>query len=212
MEKKKMTWGRFCTIIFMLEVLLLMAFMTTDGVSRIMAMEGISIENSLGTDALKEIDKRASESFYELVVESGLYADLHKVMVPENKKPATSDIEKKGKGAVNWIEGRLNAWMYLLFQFLERVHLLVLWLPSSSLVFFACLYSGIALRMIKQGNFAFSSPAAHRSGIRSIIFIVAMLPLYFLFPAPITPYLYPCLNIVWGFFLITIISNIAKRI
>ena len=53
----------------MLEVLLLMAFMTTDGVSRIMAMEGISIENSLGTDALREIDKRASESFYELKVD-----------------------------------------------------------------------------------------------------------------------------------------------
>ncbi len=209
----KSSWGKTCLFIFVMELLLLVTFISPEMVTRVMAMEGVSIENSLGTSTLRELDKRSSESFDSLVISSGLYADMWHTLIPtEDEKKASGKLQNTGKGLFKWMEDRLNVCMFLFFQFLERLHLMGLWFPSSVLVFLASLYSGFTLRRIKQGSFAFSSPTAHRSGIRAILIIVTLLPLYFLFPAPITPYLYPCLNLLWAFMLMTIIANIAKRI
>ena len=57
------SWGKNCLIIFILETLLLVFLMTPERVTRVMAMEGVKIENSLGTSTMRELDKRASESF-----------------------------------------------------------------------------------------------------------------------------------------------------
>lgn len=209
----KSGWGKTCLFIFVMELLLLVTFASPEMVTRVMAREGVSIENSLGTSTLRELDKRTSESFDSLVISSGLYADMWHTLIPtEDEKRASGKLQNTGKGLFKWMEDRLNVCMFLFFQFLERLHLMGLWFPSSVLVFLASLYSGFTLRRIKQGSFAFSSPTAHRSGIRAILIIVTLLPLYFLFPSPITPYLYPCLNILWAFMLMTIIANIAKRI
>ncbi|MBE6423084.1 DUF4400 domain-containing protein [Succinivibrio dextrinosolvens] len=210
---KTKSWGKTCLVIFILELLLLVTFMTPEAVTRVMAMEGVKIENTLGTETLRELDKRTSESFNSLVIESGAYADMWHTLIPtEDEKAKSGRLKDTGKGLFRWIEDRLNVCMFLFFQFLERFHLMGLWFPSSVLIFMASVYSGLILRKIKQGSFAFSSPTAHRSGIRTILIMVTLLPLYFMFPSPITPYLYPVLNIIWAFMLMTIIANIAKRI
>ena len=87
------SWGKNCLIIFILETLLLVFLMTPERVTRVMAMEGVKIENSLGTSTMRELDKRASESFNSMFIESGLYADLWHTLIP------TED-EKKNSGAL----------------------------------------------------------------------------------------------------------------
>lgn len=207
------SWGKNCLIIFILETPLLVFLMTPERVTRVMAMEGVKIENSLGTSTMRELDKRASESFNSMFIESGLYADLWHTLIPtEDEKKNSGALKNTGGGLFRWIDDRLTVCMFLFFQILERFHLMALWFPSCTLIFIASIYSGLALRRIKQGSFAFSSPTAHRTGMRAILIMLACLPLYFMFPTPITPYLYPLLNLLWAYMLMLIISNIAKRI
>ena len=209
----KNSWLKTCIVIFIFELLFLVLFMTPERVTRVMAVEGIKIQSSLGVKTLRELDKRTSESFNAIMIDSGLYADMWHTLIPtEDEKKASGSLRNTGSGLFRWIEDRLNVCMFLFFQFLERLHLMGLWFPSSCLVFLASIFSGLLLRRIKQGSFAFSSPTAHRSGIRVILVMVTLLPLYFMFPTPITPFLYPCLNILWALMLMTIIANIAKRI
>ncbi|SFS32494.1 protein of unknown function [Succinivibrio dextrinosolvens] len=204
---------RNCALIFVFELLFLVLFLSPEHVATTMAKEGVKIETTLGTDTLRELDKRTSQSFSSLFLESGLYAGVWHTLIPtEDEKEKSGAFKNTGKGLFKWAEDKLTVCMFLMFQLLFRVHLMGMWLPSALLVLTASVYSGINLRRIKQGNFAFSSPTAHRSAIRGIIVMVTLLPLYFFLPMSVSPYLYPVLYLIWAFMIMGIIANIAKRI
>lgn len=211
MQKKSLF--RNCCLAFMFELLGLILFLSPQNVASIMAKEGIKIENALGTETLRELDKRTSISFNSLFLESGIYAGIWHTFIPtEDERQNSGSLKNVGSGLFRWVEDKLNVCMFLLFQLLHRVHLMAMWLPSVFLVLAASVYSGYNLRKIKQGNFAFASPTAHRSAIRGIIIMVTLLPLYFFLPMAVSPYVYPVMYILWSFMIMGIISNIAKRI
>ena len=211
MQKKSLF--RNCCLVFMFELLGLIIFLSPQNVASTMAKEGIKIENALGTETLRELDKRTSISFNSLFLESGIYAGIWHTFIPtEDERQNSGRLKNVGSGLFRWVEDKLNVCMFLLFQLLHRVHLMVMWLPSVFLVLAASVYSGYNLRKIKQGNFAFASPTAHRAAIRGIIVMLTLLPLYFFLPMAVSPYVYPVLYILWSFMIMGIISNIAKRI
>ncbi len=204
---------RNCALIFVFELFALVLFLSPEHVATTMAKEGVKIENTLGTDTLRELDIRTSMSFNSLFLESGVYAAIWHTLIPtEDEKEKSGAFKNTGKGLFKWVEDKLTVCMFLMFQLLQRVHLMGMWLPSAFLVLAASIYSGINLRRIKQGNFAFASPTAHRSAIRGIIIMVTLLPLYFFLPMSVSPYLYPLLYLLWSFMIMGIIANIAKRI
>lgn len=64
------SWYRYCTIFFFLEILFLIAFSSPRYISKVIAYEGIKIEDSLGTNTLRELDKRTSQWFNTSLIES----------------------------------------------------------------------------------------------------------------------------------------------
>lgn len=207
------SWYRYCTIFFFLEILFLIAFSSPRYISKVIAYEGIKIEDSLGTNTLRELDKRTSQWFNTSLIESGAYAEIWHMLIPnEYERKKSSSLNNLGNGLFRWVDDRLTVCMFLIFQFFERLHLMLMWLPSSALVFAAAGYTGLELRRIKQGDFAYASPVRHRTAAKVITGAIAVLPLYFLMPFAISPYIYPIVNCTAAFLIMVIISNIAKRI
>ena len=87
-----------------------------------------------------------------------------------------------------------------------------MWLPFSFVLLAGACYTGLTLRRIKQGNFAYASPTVHRMALRIILFMITLLPLFLMLPMPVSPYVYPALYAFTAFLIQAILANIAKRI
>lgn len=204
---------KYCTLVFILEVLLLAVFSSPNYILKVMAIEGVSIEDALGPETLRRIDADASEAFSSLFVDSGVYAGVWYTFVPTpDERTASEGIETMASGLFSWVDDRLTTCMILLFQVVERLELMKLWLPFSFFVVLGACYTGMTLRHIKQGNFAFASPSVHRLSLRIILVMLTLLPIFLMLPLPLSPYIYPIMYSITAFMIQAIIANVAKRL
>ena len=204
---------KFCVYIFIAEILLLVFFSNPSSVSRVIAAEGVKIENAMGSKTLKELDRKTSITFNDLFIQSGVYAGAwHSVIPTEDEKKASGTMKDMGRGIFNYVDSRMTTCMFLFFLLISRIELLILWLPSSAIIFISSIISGYYLRKMKQGSFAFASPSAHRFALKIILVLITFMPMFLLAPVALTPYFYPVLNIFVAFLMQAIIANIAKRI
>ena len=59
---------KFCVYIFITEILLLVFFSNPRSVSRVIAAEGVKIENAMGSKTLKELDRKTSKAVFMLAL------------------------------------------------------------------------------------------------------------------------------------------------
>ena len=204
---------KLCIFVFVAELVLLAAFSSPSYILKVMATEGVNVEDALGSDALQRIDADASTLFNALFIDSGVYSGIWHTFIPTpDERNASEGIELMASGLFAWVDDRLTACMILLFQVIERLELMLMWLPFSFVLTFGACYTGLTLRHIKQGNFAFASPTVHRVSLRVILVMLTLLPIFLMLPFPISPYIYPVLYTAVAFMLQAILANIAKRL
>ena len=142
------------------------------------------------------------------------FAGIWHTFIPtEDESRAVNDgLENMARPLFRWVDDRLTAVMTLIFQLLERLYLMGMWLPFSFIIIAGASYSGWTLRHIKQGNFAFASPSIHRIAVRAILLMLVFLPLFLMLPFALSPYIYPFMFTVIAFMIMAILANVAKRL
>ena len=207
------TYFKYCSIIFILEIVLLTVFSSPSYILKVMAIEGVNIEDALGSETIRLIDAKASAMFTTLFVDSGAYAGIWHMFIPTpDEQTASVGLETMASGLFDWVDDRLTATMVLIFQLLERLQLMGMWLPFSFIVLIGATFTGLTLRKIKQGNFAFASPTMHRMSLKIIMIMITLLPLFLMLPFPLSPYIYPVMYTLVAFMVMAILANIAKRL
>ena len=204
---------KVCIFIFIAEIILLIVFSTPEYISRVMAVEGVKIENALGGTTLARVDAQSSVIFNTVYIDSKVYPSIWHMFIPtEDEKMHEEGLEDLASGLFNYVEDRITVLSYLLFQLIHRLTLLFYWLPSCIIITALSFYSGLMLRKIKKGNFAFASPSMHRMSIKLILIFLTLLPLFLMCPIPLSPYMYPIMYICISFMIMAIVANIAKRV
>lgn len=207
------TYLKICLIIFILEILSLSLFSSPEYILKVMALEGVKIEDALGSETITLLDAKSSSLFNALFIDTGAYAGVWHMFIPTpDEQSASEGIELMATGLFHWLDDRLTVLMILAFQLIERLELMLLWLPFSLVIFVASTFTGLTLRKIKQGNFAFASPSIHRLSLRVILVMLTLLPLFLMLPFAISPYLYPIMYTIVAFMIQGILANLAKRL
>lgn len=100
---------------------------------------------------MREIDAIASETFYDTFIKSGFYARIWHTFIPteDERRAANDGLENMARHLFRWVDDRLTAVMTLIFQLLERLYLMGMWLPFSFIIIAGASYSGWTLRHIK---------------------------------------------------------------
>ncbi len=201
------------TIYFVCTALLLtISFSTPDYVINVMAKEGVKIENNFGAHTLKLVDARSLRTYDETFIQSGAYAAVFHLIIPTRTEQKLGYSEKISKGILLWVQDRVNLLFILLFLLVHRFHLILMLAPSASFILFASMMTGVYIRKIKQGNFAFASPTVHRYAIGILTVFLTVLPFVLLLPVAISPSFYSIAFICISIMIQAIISNVAKRI
>lgn len=185
---------------------------TPSYVFNVIAKEGIKIENAFGAKTLNFIDKKTREQYEAAFIDSGIYATAWHWVIPTKQEQKPTVADKVLTGILLWGQDRINLIFILLFLLIHRLELILMLIPSASFILGASALTGVYIRKIKQGNFAFASPTVHRYSIGVLTIFFSTLPFILLIPVVISPFIFAFSFIVISFLIQITIANIAKRV
>ncbi|TFI47252.1 DUF4400 domain-containing protein [Diaphorobacter sp. DS2] len=171
------------------------------------------VKSSLGVETRDWIHGKANDWFDRSVLQSGLYEELHRTVIPSDREKRKSrGMENMGHDWFVWLEGRMTAALAAFYQFLTRCALLLAWAPYMLLLLIPAIYDGWTTWKIKRTNFDYASPVMHRYSVRgSFILLVGLANAFFL-PVALTPMLIPVVMMAMCVLLGLAMGNMQKRI
>jgi hypothetical protein len=205
------TWKIFLVVLSW--VLLVLFLTSSDFTDKTLEHEKKYTEMDLGKETKDYIYGTAERWYVVAFEESGVYEALHRTMIPNEEEKANSKgMEHFGEGIFEWVEGRLDASMRIIYLYMTRVLQLWVWVPFIPILIFPMIYDGYKVREIKKTNFDFSSPLRNKSGFKIITILIILTLMLFATPIAITPMFFPFLLFAIGICLQVAVANLQKRL
>lgn len=216
MASSKKGWSFFAwVLVASLEILVIMLFVSSDYMRRNTVIETERIEASLGTQAVIVLSQRADALYQKAVVEPDLEGWMRRLYIPTADERARSvGLERLGddQGVWDWAEGRIQAFLDMLYWIFRRLALFSIWVPVWIPAFVLAVRLGWLERAVKKTNFAYTSPfllgLARRSmGLCFFTLITVFVTPMALYP-DIVPLLFGMVVLLLGF----AVGHVQKRI
>lgn len=201
------------TWIFVIQLLVVIILIDGDWTNSVMERETSMVKSTLGQDSYLYIKKKADYWYNETAINTGIKQELYNILIPTKEQVAKSrGMEKMGSKWFIWVEGRIEAFFDVLYQFYKRLALVLLWLPYMLIIFIPAIYDGYLKWRIKRTNFDYSSTLLHAYAFKSMKFIFLGTLILFFIPYPVSPVYAPIVMIICSMLIGLAISNHQKRI
>ncbi len=196
-----------------IELVLVLVLIPGDWTLRAINKEADYVEKSLGIQSRTWIHDKASTWYRSSVIDSGAYEKVHRAFIPtEAEKLASRGMERSWDFWFNWIEGRLDAVLKVVYQFFSRLALAAIWAPYMLVLLLPAVFDGYMTWKIKRSNFDYSSPVVHRYSVRGVTAIVCGLFVAFFLPIAIDPIVIPIAMMGMCVLIGLSLGNLQKRI
>jgi hypothetical protein len=201
-------------ILLVMEFILFAALVSASWSERIHDTELAWLQEGLGAKTANAVVERAEHWYGTLFVAPGLVATSYRIALP-------SDVDVQRAGALSplatlplwsWVAARLEVIWAALFQALQRLAMLVAWLPFLLLLLAAAWGDGWVRRRIRQSGFAYASPLAHAYALRSIVAVLIAIGLLLFLPLPLPALGVPIVGSLVAIFVGVIVANAQKRL
>lgn len=211
-QQNKRTWAAMLILILSWTFLLLIGLSSTL-LDETLETEARQVEHDLGEDSARYVYSHARQWYQFLMVDSGAYRTLHRTMIPDDReKQRSRGMTTMGERWFDWVEGRLDAVVRLIYLFLARLWVLVLWLSFVPILLLPAIYDGWQVRCIKRTNFDYASPVVHKYAVTAVKLLLAGLGIVMTLPFALSPITFPIILIVVGLFSGLSVANIQKRL
>ncbi|WP_427501710.1 DUF4400 domain-containing protein (plasmid) [Methylomonas sp. MED-D] len=189
-----MTKSLFVTFILWIAEVFLVAVLVSDRwLTDMQDTEDRMIVEYLGADHDRRIREEATSVFNALLVQTGIQQNVYHFFIPTTAEREKSvGFEHFGQtDYFPFVQSKLDVLFGTFYQSLRRLFLLLSWWPFLIASVIPSAVDGLIQRKIKQSNFDYSSPLAHRYSFYAVIGIVYLLLLGLTFPFPIPPQAMP---------------------
>lgn len=196
-----------------IELLVILLFMPGDLTQKVIVKEAQLLRTSLGSDSVVWVHDNAKQWYRVTMIDSGFYEALrHHVLPTQQEKAKSIGMENAWDPWFQWLDGRLEAFSKVVYQFLARLALAWIWLPYMLILFLPAIYDGVNTRRIKQTNFDYASPIIHRYSVRTTSVLFLGMAIAFFVPIAIDPILIPLVLMSACVLLGLGVGNMQKRI
>ena len=196
-----------------LELLAILILIPGDWTARAIKNESVLVKQSLGIEAQDWIHNKATTWYQSSIIDSGFYDGMYKTLIPSEAERARSrGMEGMGKDWFVWVNGRMDAFVNIIYQFYTRAALLLAWAPYMLILFAPAIYDGWMTWKIKRTNVDYASPVVHRYSVRGTMFIMAGLFICFFIPFALDPVVIPLTMMACCVLVGLTVSNFQKRV
>lgn len=150
----------------------------------------------LGHGPAGHAESRAHTWYSSGFVDSGLVTGTLRAVTPEVGSDTTSAAAQTVAPALGYIESRVRTMWLLVYQFLVRISVTLMWWPYGILIFTPVLIDAMTQRRIASTNFSTPSPTMHIMAKSLVwIFFIGAVAIVFA-PIPLNPVLTPLLIVL----------------
>lgn len=204
----------FSLVFWLVEVIFVAALVSDDWLKTVQRTEDQMIDEYLGAGKDAEIRETATGWFDRLFVRTGARENVYRYFIPsEPERQRSMGFQDVGRDSLfPFIEARLQVLWDSVYQSMRRFFLLLSWWPFLLAAVVPFAVDGLVQRRIKQSNFDYSSPLAHRYSFFAMLGTLYVLLLGLTFPFPVPPQAMP---IAWGAIAVALnvyLAHTQKRI
>ncbi|MBR7889834.1 DUF4400 domain-containing protein [Marinomonas sp. A79] len=175
--------------------------------------ESAYVESSLGPETSEWINNKADSWHKLIMIDSGIERGIYRTFIPTEKaRKESRGMEEMGQFWFDWIKGRINTLSEVVYQFLARIALLVVWSPYMLILLVPAVYDGLMTWRIKRTNFDYASPIIHRYGVRSIGYLFLAFCVVSFSPFAVSPLVIPVVMMITCILIGFAIGNFQKRV
>lgn len=201
------------TIIFFLEIMIIFLLIPGNYSEKAVEEEKQLISKYLSEDTSNWVTQKATDWYQITMIDTGVYESMYRHLIPNDTEKARSKgMEELGRGIFEWVLGRLEAFTNIVYQFLARFAMFVMWFPYILIFLIPAMYDGLMVREIKKTNFRLASPVVHRYSFRMVGLLVFGLITLFFVPIAVNPIIIPFIMLGICVFLSFTVSNFQKRV
>lgn len=200
-------------VVLFIELTVILLLMPKNITERMILEEYRMLESHLGKDSRTWIEEKAGEWYRTTILDTGFYEGMYQTLIPtEEEKAESKGMESLGSWWFPMVEGRIEAFTNMIYQFYMRAALILTWLPYVIILLLPAVYDGVMTWKIKRTNFSYASPVLHRYSVRGFVWTLAVLFLLIIAPIAISPAVIPVALMICSVLVGLAIGNWQKRI
>jgi hypothetical protein len=197
-------------LVWLMEVAVIILFLGEDMIESQIEKEQVYIQAYLGDETSRHLKESTDAWYRRAILDPGIERVVYNYFIPA--KETGSGLEEMSPWLFTWMEGRLDAFWWAVYQFVFKMKLFGYWLPFIFPLLLAAMVDGWVTREKKKGEGGYSSPLRYDFSIY-MVGILSFTPIiYFTTPMAIHPLWVP----IWAGILCSIIillgANTQQRI
>jgi len=201
-------------MIWLLEVVFVAALVSDDWLKTVQHTEDAMVVSYLGKEKDAEIRHTATAWFDRLFVRTGVKDRVYRYFIPsEHERQSSIGFQDIGRDNLfPFIAARIQVLWDSVYQSMLRFFLMLAWWPFLLAILFPFATDGLARRKIKQSNFDYSSPLAHRYSFFALLGILYLLLVGLTFPFPVHPQAMPVACMATALAVNVYLAHTQKRV
>jgi hypothetical protein len=201
-------------MLWLLEIFFVAVLVSDDWLRSVQRTEDAMIVRYLGEAKDAELRRAAQNWFDRLFVRTGARESVYRYFIPsEQERQGSVGFQDVGReNLFPFIAGRIQVIWDSVYQTLRRFFLLLAWWPFLLAAVVPFAVDGLARRKVKQSNFDYSSPLAHRYSLFAIFGTLYLLLVGLTFPFPVPPQVMPIAAVAIALALNVYVAHTQKRV
>jgi hypothetical protein len=177
-----------------------------DWVERQMNAERALVQRQFGAEEAALITERVRSAYREWFVANGLVQSSYARLLPDPRIPARG-MEGLAPWFFQWLERRINAFWWLMFEALCRMQLLRAWSAYLAVLALAACIDGLVHRQIHRVDHGYASGDRYLIARRALLVLAIAPAIYLSAPITIPPVAVP----LWGVMFALCLSQLAAH-
>lgn len=200
-------------LLWIIQALVVGTLISSDFIERAIREEREMMVTWLGASAADEMIAKADGRFIRWFKDSGAIDRSFHFFVPtEEERLNAKGMERLGEKIFPLAEQRLSVFWASVYQSVQRLSAFLMWMPYMLLIIVPAVVDGLLARKIKQVTFGYTSGTRYTAARHLLVFL-AFAPMFYLAtPISVHPVVVPLWAGLLAIALITLFSNVQKRI
>jgi hypothetical protein len=180
-------------LLWLIQAVFVVVLVNAEWIQNQLSRERELVKVYLGQGVEGILSDSTEQTYDGWFVRTGAVKACYEKLLPDPAIPKHG-MENLAPWWFKWLEERLDAFWWVIYQSLYRSQLILHWLPLIALFVACALIEGLAQRALKRSTFAYASADKHVFAKRGLV-LLAMSPLmYFVLPF----YVHPSVVPIWG--------------
>jgi len=201
-------------MIWLLEAVLVAALVSDDWLKTVQQAEDAMTVAYLGKEKDAEVRDTAKRWFDRLFIKTGAKETVYRYFIPsEQERQHSLGFENVGRDSLfPFIAERIRVIWEGIYQAMRRFFLMLSWWPFLLSALMPFVSDGLARRKVKQSNFDYSSPLAHRYSFFALLGVLYLLLVGLTFPFPVPPQTIPVACVAIAVTVNVYLAHTQKRV